>query len=35
VKSHPLDRADERFTRSGRVGCRPQDASWLPRESLG
>ena len=35
VKSHPFDRADERFTRSGRVGCRPQDASWLPREFLG
>ena len=35
VKSHPFDRADERFTRSGRVGCRPQDASWLPREFPG
>ena len=35
VKRHPLDRADERFTRSGRVGCRPQDASWLPMEFPG
>jgi hypothetical protein len=35
VKSHSFDRADERFTRSGRVSCRPQDASWPPMESLG
>jgi hypothetical protein len=35
VKSHPFDRADEHFTRSGRVGCRPQDAYWPPMESLG
>ncbi len=32
VKCHPFDRADERFTQTGRVGCRPQDASWLPKD---
>jgi hypothetical protein len=30
VKRHPLDRADEGFTRSVRVGCRAQDV-FLPR----
>ena len=35
VKSHPFDRADERFTRSGRVSRCPQDASWLSMKFPG